>query len=302
MSDYIEHVRSLVQNYLTQRKVVGNELIGKDVLLLPPFNLSVIMEGGAFRVDIEGSHGKFSTICQWVSISPFRDDISFVMPVKGAKPTIRKLTPLQPARRRMLDIVKPGTSMDATTFYRATASDGNTQVNARRRWGELRTEYGFETVYTGTRFARGSELPTNEPSPRPNMGRLNNAFFTEIYQDHLGKCNKCKRKVEHKGTSSNEPCLLDHRRPVPVGGDDSRQNLQLFCVTCNNLKNTACQNCQLSYECEKCSWAHPEKFHDAIVLRLNANEAKRLSDLAAKVEKTPEAYAAKLFQDALKRN
>ena len=179
MSDYVEHVRSLVQNYLTQRKVVGNELIGKNVLLLPPFNFSVIIEGGAFRVDIEGSHGKFSTICQWVSISPFRDDISFVMPVKGAKPTIRKLTPLQPARRRMLDIVKPGTSMDATTFYRATASEGNTQVNARRRWGELRTEYGFETVYTGTRFARGSELPTNEPSPRPNMVRLNNAFLTQ---------------------------------------------------------------------------------------------------------------------------
>ena len=92
---------------------------------------------------------------------------------------------------------------------------------------------------------------------------------------------------------------MDHRRPVPVGGGDDRENLQLFCTTCNNLKSTACQRCQLNFKCESCTWAHPEKFHDAIVVRLTAEEAKMLVESANANHLKPEAFASALLKAML---
>lgn len=93
--------------------------------------------------------------------------------------------------------------------------------------------------------------------------------------------------------------LIDHRRPVLIGGGDERENLQLFCQVCNNLKNTVCQSCPIGYHCERCTWAYPEKFHDAIVVRLTPRDATQLADEAHMQGKDPLRFAQEMFASAL---
>lgn len=56
--------------------------------------------------------------------------------------------------------------------------------------------------------------------------------------------------------------LLDHRRPVFQGGNDTVENLQLFCEVCNNLKNSVCRKCPYGHRCDTCLWSHPETVRD----------------------------------------
>jgi 5-methylcytosine-specific restriction endonuclease McrA len=249
-------------------------------------------------VSIKGKNGKATFKCHWVAVSKYRDEIAFVLNQVDSAPIIRKLTPLQPARRKMLDTITPNSTMSPADFYKRTLIDAGTQVNARRRWGELRTEYGFGTTFTDVEFARHGELPINEPSPRPHQNRLNAEYFKTLYEEHQGKCAKCGISIRPDDEAEGEKGLLDHRRPVPYGGGDEKANLQLFCTTCNNLKATACQRCPLKFRCECCTWAHPEKFHDAIVLRFTPAEAQRLVEAANARQKKPEALAIELFKSA----
>jgi hypothetical protein len=64
---------------------------------------------------------------------------------------------------------------------------------------------------------------------------------------------------DEQDVESDEMGLLDHRRPVFQGGDDTADNLQIFCQPCNNIKNTVCRRCPYNYNCDACSWAFPEK-------------------------------------------
>ena len=297
----VASVQQSVWAYLEQRKVLQNELIGKGLCLTPPFSFAVTKRGEIFEVEISGKTGTAKFQCNWVAVSKFRDEIAFVLNQPDAAPIIRRLTPLQPARRKMLDTIKPDSTMSPAEFYKRTLIGEGTQVNARRRWGELRTEYGFGTTFTDVAFARQGTLPINEPSPRPHQNRLDAEYFEELFEEHEGKCAKCGIVIRLDEDDEGEKGLLDHRRPVPYGGGDDKANLQLFCTTCNNLKSTACQRCSLKFKCESCTWAHPEKFHDAIVLRLTPAEAKKLVDAAIAQGKKPEALAEDLFKSAFNR-
>ncbi len=295
-------VREQVEAYLAQDKVQKNHLVGRGIRLIPPFSCAVTKRRGHYEVTVKGASGEnFVVLCDQVKTSKYRDHITFVLNQENERPIIRALVPLQLARRTMLDNVPPNTTMSPAEFYEMTAREGVTQINARRRWGELRTEYGFETTCTPNTFSRGGEFPVTEPNLRPKMSKLNDDHFESLYEMHKGICAKCGKTIRLDDTSEGEVGLLDHRMPVPVGGGDEIENLQLFCTTCNNLKSTACQRCPLNFNCESCTWAHPEKFHDAIVVRLTAEEAKMLVEVAAAKNERPEVFASTLFKEAFSR-
>lgn len=297
-------IRNAIANYLSRRAVSENYLIGKGVLLSPPYSFDTHPEDGVVKVTIRGKNASFEVKCARVVASEYRPTIDFVQFTEERAPRIIRLTPLQPARLKLLNIVKPGSSLPARDFYNATRkSSGETQVNARRRWGELRTEYGFDTTYDDASkvFRRGSAIPVSEPEPRPNNARLHRAYWNSIYETHNGHCNKCGQKVRYADVDEGDHGLIDHRRPVLIGGGDERENLQLLCQVCNNLKNTVCQSCPIGYRCERCTWAYPEKFHDAIVVRLTPRDAAELAEEAHKQAIDPLQFAQGLFASALQR-
>lgn len=221
-----EAIRNEIRSYLERRAVVNNELIGKGVVLDPPRHFSVNALGDTTEVVISSGKSSFRTTCTRVVLSKYRLEIAFVIDKSTGPPEIKKLTPLRPARRKMLNAVPPHSGLTPPDFYAETQSDtGSTQVNARRRWGELRTEYGFDTTYDGGRFSRGDERPVQEPSPRPDQGMLNSDYWLGVYAAHSGLCNKCGKKIRLEDMVEGEAGLLDHRRPVVYGGGDERSNL-----------------------------------------------------------------------------
>jgi len=133
------------------------------------------------------------------------------------------------------------------------------------------------------------------------MNRLNRDFWKAIYETNQGRCAKCGVKVRFQDDDEGNPGLLDHRRPVPYGGSDDVENLQLFCNICNNLKNTVCQACPIGYRCESCTWAFPARFHDALVLRLSPDEANRLAREAEGKGVDPRQLAKELFLLSLRK-
>jgi hypothetical protein len=221
-----------VERYLNQRAVRSNWLVGMGVILHPDFTVNVTQSrSGVYRVVITGEDSEcdFSCECSDVIVSKYRPHITFVLEQQSQPPQVRKLVPLQPARQKLLSLVRADSSLSTNDFYRLSAVDGNTQVNARRRWGELRTEYGFDTTYDGGSFYRGSEHPISEPNPRPNMSQLDSDHRAMISARDMWKCNKCGTPIQTEIGSDGQPGLLDHRRPIPYGGTDDPQNLQLFC-------------------------------------------------------------------------
>jgi len=295
-------IRNTVIGYLSRRGVRENPLIGKNVILSPPYSLEICHVGDVIRVTIKGDKSFFEVECAKAVVSEYRPNIDFVIFAQTGPPQIKRLTPLQQARLKLLDLVKPGSHMAAAEFYRASRkTGGETQVNARRRWGELRTEYGFETTYDDAAqvFKRGNALPINDPNPRPNNARLRAEHWDRVYQAHHGHCNKCDQKVQYVSSSEGDPGVIDHRRPIPFGGGDDKENLQLLCQVCNNLKGTVCHSCPINYQCEACTWAHPEEFHDAIVVRLTPQDAAELAGEARKRGKDPLRFAQELFASAL---
>lgn len=56
-----------------------------------------------------------------------------------------------------------------------------------------------------------------------------------------GKCARCRQVVYESGTiecvENHHPYVLDHIRPIAMGGDQwARDNLQVLCGRCNRLK------------------------------------------------------------------
>ena len=297
----IVNVRATINSYLTSGRVGSNWLVGRGIILYPGFECAVTLDNGTYNVVISGDKGTFSTKCSRVIVSKYRPEITFILDQSVGKPILTKLTPLQGARQKMLGVVKPNASITSERFYALTATgSGGTQVNARRRWGELRTEYGFDTTFTGGAFARGQETPIAEPNPRPEMGALNSDHWDAVYKSCGGVCNKCGTPIAVSTDDDGVPGLLDHRRPVPVGGGDDRTNLQLFCTVCNNTKATICRNCPFSYNCESCTWAYPESFHDMIMIRVEPDVAVALVKQAEKEKRDVREISRELFQKAVR--
>jgi 5-methylcytosine-specific restriction endonuclease McrA len=62
-----------------------------------------------------------------------------------------------------------------------------------------------------------------------------------VRDEQGGKCAWCKTEVHESGTmegaKNHHPYVLDHIRPIAMGGDQwARDNLQVLCGRCNRMK------------------------------------------------------------------
>lgn len=296
-----------VKRFFSKKGVDENWIVGRGVLLKPPYMLTFAAGTDKHTVEITGSSESEPATAlieaRRAVTGRFRPQITFMNLGSDGTPTFRRLVPLRGLHADLVSGIAPGQSISKTEFDRLTAAvrrKGNEPMtDGPRRWRELRTEYGFDVSSEGL-YSRGtSSTPLFEPQPRPNMSQLVRHVLSDLLSKTLPEpdlppvpvCNKCGRLITFTRDEDGFPGVVDHRRPVLFGGSDEPENLQLYCQQCNNLKAHICNRCPLAYHCERCTWAFPETFHDTLVISLSTSEATTLELLADRENLRADTYA-----------
>jgi len=177
-------IESKLDAYFSGRAVRLNWLLGKGVLLTPPYTVSVSNYADYHSIELtgratDGTHVTVPFECTSVVIGRYRSEILLV-DARIDPPAFRRLVPLQDARVKLLNIMPVGTSVSQQEYFALTPKeDGSYQSEAPRRWRELGWEFGLNVYEADGRYHRGSELePIREPLPRPDMKRLTEAVLS----------------------------------------------------------------------------------------------------------------------------
>jgi hypothetical protein len=258
------------------RRRANTRLVTAGHVIEPPFRLSYVTFPSFVGITITGSNDSVTIRCNEVVASPFRPGQLELLLFDSQRVLIEKrvVAALTENHWRILQAFPPGTSCTSEELYAGIVTlAGLSQRHARRRWKELKYNYGFDVDFdrtTNTYTRSLSPVPIKDPELRPDDKMLQAAFLRELadasmreHEDSLPHCNRCDARVifseEDSGVSDfDDVGLLDHRRPVFQGGNDELRNLQIFCQTCNNKKNNVCRRCPYQFKCDTCHWAFPE--------------------------------------------
>jgi hypothetical protein len=305
---------SKVEEFLAGRGR-DSQVVTKGRVLKFPFTSNVAYNNDKLTVKISGGNDSITITCNRIIKSPYRYNLLsfFTVSEDNVVSDSRFIAALNPAYQKILAAFPPNSKFDTETLYaKVRRLDGGQQAHARRRWKELKYDYGFDVDYGKVKegkknkyiYWRGpSETPIRDPFPRPDDKRLRDALLPGMLEKlPTGAkpiCNYCGVPIsfdyledvdtENEGGGQSpdptvdpdidtEPGLLDHRRPIYQGGEDIVENLQFFCQTCNNKKSTACRRCAYNYRCDGCIWAHPETVRARrLVLIVDAKTAEQLN-------------------------
>jgi hypothetical protein len=147
-------------------------------------------------------------------------------------------------------------------------------VDVFRRLRELQGEEGITGIGKEGRTYQLINLSLSDKRiPRIKLSDLDWQQILENYQHLCPVCSRSEPEVRFQ---------QDHKIPRTRGGGNELTNWQPLCDECNNFKSTSCRGCQL--ECEKCSWAFPDRFAP---LRLSSDRISRLRQLAANTQSDP---------------
>lgn len=165
--------------------------------------------------------------------------------------------------------------------HRSTIEASYKRSNYARRIRKIVSEYGWDIEsFRGSkganddRYIRRSEGPVRPQRIRKEVSPKTRKI---IYERDAWKCQLCGTSVAPEQTETNPQC--DHKVPADRGGPSSAGNLQTLCMVCNLKKRQACNYCTLP-TCNNCPLAFPEKFADAITLRLSQDAADKLNTRA----------------------
>jgi hypothetical protein len=268
------------------RRAGDTWLITTGHILKPPFTVNCQVQNNTAQITITGSNDSIKFTCNKIVVSPFRSNqISFFTIIDDVAVSKRTIAGLSKSYQEMLNAFSLGETVDSDTLYsRIVRDDGTEARHARRRWQELEQDYGFDVgsnPSNSTYWMGESETPIKDPELRPNDKKIGQAYWGELadssktfHNDTLPHCSYCDARVISKEEETDQEFesvgLLDHRRPFAQAGDDSIDNLQIFCQTCNNRKNSVCRKCPYGFKCDSCIWAYPEKVRDRrIILHLD---------------------------------
>jgi len=315
-NDLVEHqkkgaVTETLEKHLDKRGVRDNALVTKGAMLLPPYSSSlterpdgaydIVIQGG--RESPSGDHSVSFTAHNVVATRFRRNAMYFLFDDGTAEPHREVLVPLQESRWEKLNTVPLGDSISKREFMeRNRKENGSPESDAPRRWRELRDEFGFNVEEDGGQYHRGPQFaPTSMPEPRPDMSGLKKKYWEEVYNNFKGRCNKCRTPVRKNKDGDKEKAygLIDHRIPVPYGGSDEIENLQLFCQTCNNRKTRVCRMHPEQFEREFKVWAYPEQFRDSFHLHVADDEANWLQEEAKERDISPSDLAQEILREAI---
>jgi len=288
----LQKVRTWV---MLSRRSPETQLVTKGHVLKPPFSVACQITGKTMFVTISGKGDKATFTCNRVIASKYRPNQLGLFLVNADNVVVERrfIASLTGLFQRILAAFPPGSKFSSEELYaKVKRIDGQSQSHARRRWKELKYEYGFDVDTSEDRssYWRGpSKVPIKDPFPRPDDKKLQEDVLPILAavqgkkSDEVLECNRCgaaviflKAKANDSGlddfllpeplpisstTAQGEGVqrgLLDHRRPVFQGDGEERTNLQIFCETCNNFKANICNKCPYGYRCDTCIWAFPE--------------------------------------------
>lgn len=273
---------NLTNSYERLRKWVLNSrrdsrtwIVTLGHVLKPPFNVQRKLVDDLLQINISGSNESFDFSLNSLVDSEFRHELGlFLIDNQGALTESCIIAPFSRHLQVILEAFPPGSRFTTEELYaKVTWGEDATraQAHARRRWKELKYDYGFDLDWDGMYWRGSSEVPIRQPNLRPNDNKIRERYWSylaeessRINKDDFPHCAYCGIKVIYRGEDydDTEPVsmgLIDHRRPVFQGGNDTIQNLQILCQTCNNIKNSTCRHCPYSFRCDRCEWAYPEK-------------------------------------------
>lgn len=303
-------IKSILGSHLKKRGVSNNALITESVMLCPPYTFTIeSREDDAFHIEIYGDrespsgHTSASFVAHNIVATRFRRNaIYFIFDNDSGAPVRDVLVPIQESRWEMLNTVPLDGSISKAEFMKRNRKDnGQEQSDAPRRWRELRNEFGFNVEEDGGMYHRGNQFaPTSMPEPRPDMSALKRKCWDEVYDRFDGRCNKCRQPVRKDAGDKEEAYgLIDHRTPVPFGGSDEIENLQLFCQTCNNRKTRVYEMHPGRFEQEFEIWAYPEKFRGSYHIRVSESEADWIETEAREKDVSAAEYAQTLLRETI---
>lgn len=292
----LERIKTWV---LRSRRSSDTWLVTKGHILKPPFSIKGDTENDRLLVKLSGVNDSLTIKLNNVVASKFRDQLGiFLLDENKVVRDSHIIAPFSHHLQIILDAFPPNSRFSTEKLYSKVTWSGDqtrAQAHARRRWKELKYSYGFDLDWDGKMYWRGpSAVPVRESELRPDDNKLRKHFWARLAQesmrkegDQLPHCASCGGRVISRGEEDVEVTfegigLIDHRRPVYQGGDDSLDNLQILCQTCNNLKNSTCRRCPYNFRCSNCIWAYPEM---AGARRVTIHLDQELSDaLAAKAK------------------
>lgn len=282
-SSLLDEARALERKLCssTSKRNRNTVLVTKDRRITLPCNVVYNESAEQLKVTITGSQGEsVEFLCNKIVLSDFRpNQISFLtLDNEGRLIDKRQLAYMSPAYSRILASFESNSRFTQAELYsRITTQAEETQRHARRRWKELKYEYGFDVDYdtSNSMYTTGQlDVPIRDPMLSPNSSKLKGAFLPSLMamsqeqngDEEILSCNYCGIEVsfsdnedsEELSERTTEEGLLDHRKPVFQGGEDTLENLQIFCRVCNNRKNTICRKCPYEFQCASCVWAYPE--------------------------------------------
>lgn len=269
-------------------------LVTKGHLITPRYTVNGEVGDKYLKLMISGSNDTISINCNRVVTSLYRDQLGlFLLNNDGVTIESYVIAPFTRHLQLILQAFPPNSRFSSEELYsKITRADNpkRPQAHARRRWKELKYDFGFDLDWDGNNYWRGpSNTPIKEPLIRPNDNKIKEHNWDPLANDSrkqnndtLPHCEYCEARVIPRGQTDlgvdfDDLGLIDHRRPVFQGGDDDRSNLQILCQTCNNAKNSVCRKCPYDHRCNNCTWAYPARFKSTrLILHLEPSIIKIL--------------------------
>lgn len=171
------------------RRGGDSQLVTKKQVLTGPFTSKATYEDNRLTVTISGVNDSVTITCNRIIKSPYRHNLLsfFTTSEENVVSERRFIAGLRPAYQRILAAFPPNSKFDTETLYaKIRRIDGGQQAHARRRWKELKYNYGFDVDYGKVKegneqkyiYWRGpSETPVRDPFPRPDDKKLRDALL-----------------------------------------------------------------------------------------------------------------------------
>ncbi|MCU1303585.1 MAG: hypothetical protein JWQ87_3869 [Candidatus Sulfotelmatobacter sp.] len=204
--DALKAEYSKVEEFLAGRGK-DSQLVTKGQILNAPFTSKATYEEQRLAVTISGVNDSVTITCNRIIKSPYRYNLlSFFTTSEGNVVSERRfIAGLAPAYQRILAAFPPDSKFDTGMLYaKIRRLDGGQQAHARRRWKELKYNYGFDVDYGRVKegnkqkyiYWRGpSETPVRDPFPRPDDKKLRDALLPVMLEQLPAgvrpTCNYC---------------------------------------------------------------------------------------------------------------
>lgn len=206
------------------------------------------------------------------------------LPGKKLPPHLQKLVDLLPLN---------------VEVHRSQIEEAYGRTNYARRIRKIVSEYGWDIQRrrgpNGANddwYMRTSDGPVREARIRKEVAPT---IRRKIYARDGYVCQICGEPVGEGPEKTNPQC--DHKVPAERGGDSDEANLMTLCVTCNLKKRQACKHCNWT-SCEKCAFAFPEQFEQALILRLPEKTGAKLRNLSQRERLPPPVIIMRLIDQA----